>query len=86
MPSFDREPRFVAVQLRPESRVPGATFMNFVGTRASRSGYEPGARPSVVQSPVGSKEGGGPLLQAAAARATASTKGPIRPRLDIAKG
>ena len=86
MPSRASEPRLVTVQLRPESSVPGATFMNFVGTRASRSGYEPGARPSVVQSPVGSKEGGGPLLQAAAARATASTKRPIRPRLGMAKG
>ena len=74
------------MQLRPESSVPGASFMNFVGTRASRSGYAPGAWPSVVQAPVGSKEGGGPLLQAAAARAIASTKRPIRPRLGMAKG
>ena len=72
MPSLAREPRLVLVQLRPESSVLGAAFMNFAGTSASRSGY--------------AKEGGRPLLQAVAASATASTKTPIRPRLGMAKG
>jgi len=45
-----------AVQFRPESSRSGAASRNFCGTRASSSGYAPGARPSVVHGPPGSND------------------------------
>src|SRR6478752_467479 len=73
-PDSARIPRAGAVQFRPESTVAGAVPRYVFGSSASRSGYAPAKRPSVVHALAGSKLETG-VGAPHAATATRTTRG-----------